>query len=86
MPAPSSGHKKYTAGENVEMFCGHVDSSGQRVTGWLPGRVISADNRMVAVQFDVPVFANNGWPIPDRTLWCTHGSRHLRRPAPQEDH
>jgi hypothetical protein len=35
---------------------------------------------MVAVKFNQEVFANNGWAIPDRTLWCTHGSRHLRRP------
>jgi hypothetical protein len=49
------------------------------VVDWLPGRVTQADERMVAVTFDAPVFANNGWPIADRTLWCTHGSRNLRR-------
>jgi hypothetical protein len=72
--------KKFAVGEAVEMYCGHL-RAGERVTDWLAGRVVAADYRMVAVKFEAEVFANNGWPIPDRTLWCTHGSRHLRRPA-----
>jgi hypothetical protein len=38
---------------------------------------------MVAVSFDTDVFASNGWPVPERVLWCTHGSRHLRRATAQ---
>lgn len=74
--------RKYAVGEAVEMYCGHLGADGQRVTGWLAGRVVAADSRMLAVRFETEVFANPGWPVPDRTLWCTHGSRHLRRPAP----
>jgi hypothetical protein len=76
--------RKYAVGEAVEMYCGHV-RAGRRVTDWLPGRVVAADYRMVAVLFDSDVFANTGLPIADRTLWCTHGSRHLRRPAETAD-
>jgi hypothetical protein len=71
---------KYRVGERVEMWCDHC-RNGARQTGWLPGTVAAADHRMVAVTFDDDVFTNMGWPAPDRTLWCTHGSRHLRRPA-----
>lgn len=71
---------KYTVGEAVEMYCDH-QLDGRRATGWLPGRVVAVDHRMVAVRFDTDVYANSGWLIPDRTLWCTHGSRHLRRPG-----
>ncbi len=85
MQARSGGLKKYAAGESVEMYCGHLDAAGRRVTDWLAGRVVATDHRMVAVEFDVDVFANNGWLIPDRTLWCTHGSRHLRRAHSVED-
>jgi thiosulfate/3-mercaptopyruvate sulfurtransferase len=72
--------EKYRAGERVEMLCEHV-RGGRRQNGWLPGQVVTADYRMVAVRFDTDVFTSNGWRAPDRTLWCTHGSRHLRRPA-----
>jgi hypothetical protein len=70
--------RKFQVGETVEMLCDHV-VGGQRANGWLPGRVVQADRRMVAVQFDTDVFASTGWPIPDRVLWCAHGSRHIRR-------
>jgi hypothetical protein len=69
---------KFAVGEAVEMRCHHL-RDGQRVVDWLPGRVIEADARMVAVRLEGEVFANNGWPVPDRTLWCTHGSQNLRR-------
>jgi hypothetical protein len=69
---------KFSVGEAVEMRCHHL-RAGQRVVDWLPGQVTQADDRMVAVTFEADVFANNGWPIADRTLWCTHGSQNLRR-------
>ena len=69
---------KFSVGEAVEMRCTHL-REGQQVVDWLPGRVTQADARMVAVVFEADVYANNGWRIPDRTLWCTHGSRNLRR-------
>ncbi|MGH2522260.1 MAG: hypothetical protein ACRDH2_07125 [Anaerolineales bacterium] len=70
--------EKFTIGEPVEMLCDHL-RDGRRVNDWLAGRVVQLDHRMVAVKFDTEVFASNGWPIPDRTLWCAHGSRHVRR-------
>lgn len=72
--------EKYAVGEDVEMLCDHV-LAGQRVSGWLAGQVVQADTRMVAVKFPTDVYTSNGWRVPDRTLWCTHGSRHLRRPS-----
>ena len=71
---------KYAVGETVEMLCDHV-RAGRRVNGWLPGRVIEADHRMLAVFFDSDVYTSNGWLVPDRVLWCAHGSRHIRRPG-----
>ena len=70
--------EKFIVGEHVEMLCDHL-RDGQRVNDWLAGRVVQVDHRMVAVQFDADVFASNGWRIPDRTLWCAHGSRNIRR-------
>ena len=69
---------KFVVGEQVEMLCDHL-RDGQRVNDWLAGIVVQADYRMAAVKFDTDVFSSNGWLIPDRTLWCAHGSRHLRR-------
>ena len=74
---------KFVVGEAVEMRCLHRQG-GQVVQDWLPGRVTEADYRMVAVQFAVEVFATTGQPIPDRTLWCTHGSPNLRRPGERD--
>jgi len=71
--------EKFTVGESVEMLCDHI-RAGQIVNAWLPGRVVAADARMVAVQFETDVYSSNGWRIPDRTLWCAHGSRNIRRP------
>ena len=72
--------EKFRVGEQVEMLCRHV-RDGQATLDWLAGRVVQTDSRMVAVCFDTPVYSNDGWLVPDRTLWCTHGSRHLRRPG-----
>jgi hypothetical protein len=71
--------EKFTVGESVEMLCDHI-RAGQIVNDWLPGRVVAADARMVAVKFEADVYSSNGWRIPDRTLWCAHGSRNIRRP------
>ena len=71
---------KFEFGEPVEMLCAHWQA-GQLVTDWLAGIVVQSDYRMAAVRFDRPVFSSTGLPIPERVLWCTHGSRNLRRPA-----
>jgi hypothetical protein len=69
---------KFQVGEAVEMRCLHR-KNGQVVSDWLAGTVAAADYRMLGVRFEVDVFGNNGLPIADRTLWCTHGSPNLRR-------
>jgi hypothetical protein len=71
---------KFVVGEQVEMRCDHL-RDGKRVNDWLAGRVVQVDRRMVAVQFETDVYSSNGWRIPDRVLWCAHGSPNLRRPA-----
>lgn len=75
--------RKFLVGEHVEVFCDHI-RDGQRIRDWLPGQVVQVDRRMAAVRFETDVFSSNGWLIPDRTLWCAHGSRHIRRAAPDE--
>jgi hypothetical protein len=75
--------EKFRVGEQVEMLCRHV-RDGQATLDWLAGRVVQTDSRMVAVCFDTPVYSNDGWLVPDQTLWCTHGSRHVRRLSPGE--
>jgi hypothetical protein len=72
--------EKFQLGERVEMRCPHLQD-GQLVTDWLAGVVVQADYRMAAVQFDTLVLASTGQAIPDRVLWCTHGSPNLRRAA-----
>ena len=70
--------EKFSVGDQVEMRCDHI-RDGARVNGWLAGAVVQADHRMVAVRFNADVFSSNGWRIPDRILWCAHGSPNLRR-------
>jgi hypothetical protein len=70
--------EKFSIGEAAEVFCRHI-AGDRRVEGWLAGKVVSADHRMVAVQFATDVFSSHGIRIPDRTLWCAHGSRNIRR-------
>ncbi len=72
------GREKFSVGDPVEVLCDHV-RGGERVNGWIAGTVVAADHRMAAVRFATDVFSSNGWLIPDRTLWCAHGSRNLRR-------
>jgi hypothetical protein len=73
MPRP-----KFSIGESVEMRCDHL-RNGERVNDWLRGKVVQADRRMIAVQLEAEVFSSNGWRIPDRILWCAHGSPNIRR-------
>jgi len=73
--------EKFSVGDQVEVLCEHVRGD-ERVNGWLAGSVVAADHRMAAVRFATDVFSSNGWLIPDRTLWCAHGSRNLRRAEP----
>lgn len=73
---------KLTVGENVEVRCYHRQGE-QVVNDWLAGRVVQVDRRMAAIRFDTDVYSSNGWLIPDRTLWCAHGSPNLRR-VPQD--
>ncbi len=70
--------EKFAVGEHVEVRCDYLDR-GRIVHGWLAGVVVQADYRMAAIQFQTDVFSSNGWLIPDRTLWCAHGSPNLRR-------
>ncbi len=74
---------KFEAGEAVEMRCLHK-RDGQLALDWLPGRVVAVDYRMLGVRLEAEVFSNTGLPIPDRILWCTHGSPNLRRPGERE--
>jgi hypothetical protein len=74
---------KFEVGEPVEMRCLHR-GEGQLVLAWLVGSVVAADYRMLGVRFETDVFANTGLAIPDRILWCTHGSPNLRRPGERE--
>lgn len=71
---------KLMVGEEVELRCWHRRGP-QLVNDWLRGRVTQADQRMAAILLSAEVFAANGWPIADRTLWCAHGSPNVRRPA-----
>ncbi len=74
MPRP-----KFTVGERVEVQCYHL-REGQLVHDWLPGTVVQADARMVAVRFRVDVYTNYGWPMPARILRSAPGSPRIRRP------
>lgn len=69
---------KFVVGETVEVRCS-FSQAGALVTDWLAGKVVQADNRMVAVQFELDVFTTIGGPAPDRILWCAHGSPNIRR-------
>ncbi len=75
---------KFEVGEAVEVRC-HHRSAGQLEWGWVRGQVVRVDQRMAAIAFEVDVFSSNGWLIPDRMLWCAHGSPNARRPAEPAD-
>ena len=74
---------KFVVGERAEVLCDYV-TNGQRVHGWLAGNVVQADRRMAAVAFEYDVFSGNGYLIPDRILWCAHGSRNIRHTSDVE--
>lgn len=63
--------------------CCHHRQGGQIQHGWVAGEVVQVDQRMAAIRFDVDVYSSNGWLMPERILWCAHGSPNLRRPAPE---
>jgi hypothetical protein len=76
--------QKFRTGEQVQMLCYHR-REGRVAHDWLSGTVIQTDDRMLAVRFDVDVYSNQGWPVPDRILWCAHGSPRIRRPGAASD-
>ena len=73
--------EKFQIGEIAEVCCIHV-KDGHLVEDWLAGKVVEADYRMAAIKFETDVYASNGWLIPERILWCAHGSPNVRRPTP----
>ncbi|MBM4423363.1 MAG: hypothetical protein FJ030_08220 [Chloroflexi bacterium] len=75
--------EKFVVGEKAEVKCAHL-ANGRVVEDWLTGTVVEADHRMAAIQFTADVFSSNGWRIPDRILWCAHGSPNIRRPTTKD--
>jgi len=70
----------YKVGERVEVYCDHEDDEGNRVRGWLEGVVVQVDPKIVAVQFNEPVYLTDGWMVPDHVLWLPKTSRNIRHP------
>ena len=68
----------YKVGERVEVYCDHEDDDGNRVRGWLEGVVVQVDPKIVAVQFNEPVYLTDGWMVPDRILFCQQGAANIR--------
>ena len=75
MPDLSSS---YEVGDTVEVFCDHEKNS-DRIRGWLRGIVVQVDPKLVAVQFRTNVYLTDGWMVPDRILWYTPESEHIRQ-------
>ncbi len=69
---------RFEVGDRVEVWCDHDNEAGERVRGWLEGVVVQANYKMVAVQFNQPVYLTNGWLIPDQVLWIPQTSEHIR--------
>lgn len=78
---PTSDMKKkiYEVGDPVEVYCDHDDEDGNRVRDWLPGTVVQADEKMVAVQFLEDVYLTDGWMVPDHILWLEQKSENVRK-------
>ena len=76
MKAPGIMHD-FQVGDKVEVFCDH-EKSRERVRGWIAGIVVQVDNKMVAVQFRSNVYLTDGWMVPDRILWYSLSSEHIR--------
>ena len=67
----------FQVGDKVEVFCDH-EKGRERVRGWIAGIVVQVDNKMVAVQFRSNVYLTDGWMVPDRILWYSLTSEHIR--------
>jgi len=79
MKAPGIMHD-FQVGDKVEVFCDH-DKGRERTRGWIAGIVVQVDNKMVAVQFRSNVYLTDGWMVPDRILWYSLSSEHIRPAA-----
>ena len=67
----------FQVGDKVEVYCDH-EKGRERVRGWIAGIVVQVDNKMVAVQFRSNVYLTDGWMVPDRILWYSLSSEHIR--------
>ncbi len=76
MKAPGNMYD-FQVGDRVEVFCDH-EKGRERVRGWIAGIVVQVDNKMVAVQFRSNVYLTDGWMVPDRILWYSLTSEHIR--------
>ena len=76
MKAPGIMHD-FQVGDKVEVYCDH-EKGRERVRGWIGGIVVQVDNKMVAVQFRSNVYLTDGWMVPDRILWYSLTSEHIR--------
>ena len=79
MKAPGIMHD-FQVGDKVEVYCDH-EKGRERTRGWLVGIVVQVDNKMVAVQFRSNVYLTDGWMVPDRILWYSLTSEHIRPAA-----
>ena len=79
MKAPGNMYD-FQVGDRVEVFCDH-EKGRERVRGWIAGIVVQVDNKMVAVQFRSNVYLTDGWMVPDRILWYSLASEHIRPAA-----
>ena len=70
----------FQVGDKVEVYCDH-EKGRERTRGWIAGIVVQVDNKMVAVQFRSNVYLTDGWMVPDRILWYSLSSEHIR-PVP----
>ena len=76
MKAPGT-QNDFHVGDKVEVYCDH-EQSRERVRGWIGGIVVQVDNKLVAVQFRSNVYLTDGWMVPDRILWYSLTSEHIR--------
>lgn len=67
----------FHVGDQVEVFCDH-EKGGDRTRGWIAGIVVQVDSKLVAVQFRSNVYLTDGWMVPDRILWYSLTSEHIR--------
>jgi len=79
MKAPGIEHD-FQVGDKVEVYCDH-EKGRERIRGWIAGIVVQVDNKMVAVQFRSNVYLTDGWMVPDRILWYSLTSEHIRPAA-----